>query len=140
VWHESYVNKLLCNRAVVGDYVAEFKTEGGDKGQEIIAGYYPEIIHPALFAMVQDMAFLRKKFQRGRKGKKNSTLFQKLARCSVCGGTMGYHNATQDKTRKGGVRPWADYLTCNSAHTGHGCSNRRYFNSYTLRTSCSPAS
>ncbi|MDO9631109.1 MAG: zinc ribbon domain-containing protein, partial [Humidesulfovibrio sp.] len=74
------------------------------------------------------MAFLRKKGQRGRKGKKFANLFQKLARCSVCGSTMGYHNATQDKTRKGGVRPWAHYLTCNSAHAGHGCSNRRYFN------------
>ena len=128
VWHESYVNKLLCNRAVVGDYIAEFKTDEGGKGQEVITGYYPEIIDPALFARVQDMAFLRKKGQRGRKGKKFANLFQKLARCSVCGGTMGYHNATQDKTRKGGVRPWAHYLTCNSAHAGHGCSNRRYFN------------
>ena len=128
VWHESYVNKLLCNRAVVGDYVAEFKTEEGGKGQEVITGYYPEIIDPALFARVLDMAFLRKKGQRGRKGKKFANLFQKLARCSVCGGTMGYHNATQDKTRKSGLRPWAHYLTCNSAHAGHGCSNRRYFN------------
>jgi hypothetical protein len=41
---------------------------------------------------------------------------------------MGYHNATVDKTRKNGLRPWAHYLTCNSAHAGHGCSNRRYFN------------
>jgi len=128
VWHESYVNKLLCNRAVVGEYIAEFKTEEGCIGQEVITGYYPEIIDPALFARVQDMAFLRKKGQRGRKGKKFANLFQKLARCSVCGSTMGYHNATQDKTRKGGVRPWAHYLTCNSAHAGHGCSNRRYFN------------
>ncbi len=128
VWHEIYVNKLLCNRAVVGDYIAEFKTEEGGKGQEVITGYYPGIIDPALFARVQDMAFLRKKGQRGRKGKKFANLFQKLARCSVCGATMGYHNATQDKTRKNGVRPWAHYLTCNSAHAGHGCSNRRYFN------------
>ncbi len=128
VWHESYVNKLLCNRAVVGDYVAEFKTEEGGKGQEVIVGYYPEVIDRATFERVQDMAFLRKKGQRGRKGKKFANLFQKLARCSACGGTMGYHKATIDKTRKGGVRPWAHYLTCNAAHAGHGCSNRRYFN------------
>ncbi|MDO9083786.1 MAG: recombinase family protein, partial [Humidesulfovibrio sp.] len=128
VWHESYINKLLCNRAVVGEYIAEFKTEEGGMGQEVITGYYPEIIDPALFARVQDMAFLRKKGQRGRKGKKYANLFQKLARCAVCGGTMGYHNATQDRTRKNGLRPWAHYLTCNSAHAGHGCSNRRYFN------------
>jgi len=128
VWHESYINKVLCNRAVVGDYVAEFKTEEGGRGQEVIAGYYPEVIDPALFDRVQDMAFLRRKGQRGRKGKKFANLFQKLARCSVCGGTMGYHSATVDKTRKGGLRPWAHYLTCSSAHAGHGCSNRRYFN------------
>ena len=128
VWHESYINKLLCNRAVVGDYIAEFKTDEGCRGQEVITGYYPAIVDQALFDRVQDMAFLRKKGQRGRKGKKFANLFQKLARCSVCGGTMGYHNATQDKTRKNGVRPWAHYLTCNSAHAGHGCSNRRYFN------------
>ncbi|GEM_PF-902364 len=128
VWHRSYIEKLLCNRAVVGDYIAEFKTDEGGKGQEVIAGYYPEIVDPALFERVQDMAFLRRKGQRGRKGKKYANLFQKIARCSVCGGTMGYHNATQDKTRKSGLRPWAHYLTCNSAHAGHGCSNRRYFN------------
>lgn len=128
VWHESYINKLLCNRAVVGDYVAEFKTEEGGKAQEVITGYYPEIVAPAVFARVQDMAFLRKKAQRGRKGKKYANLFQKLARCSVCGGTMGYHKATEDKTRKSGVRPWAHYLTCNSARAGHGCTNKRYFN------------
>ncbi|MDQ7836266.1 MAG: recombinase family protein [Humidesulfovibrio sp.] len=128
VWHESYVNKLLCNRAVVGEYIAEFKTEEGVMGQEVIVGYYPEVIDRATFDRVQDMAFLRKKGQRGRKGKKFANLFQKLARCSVCGGTMGYHNATVDKTRKNGVRPWAHYLTCNSAHAGHGCANRRYFN------------
>ena len=46
VWHESYVNKLLCNRAVVGEYVAEFKTEDGGMGQEVITGYYPEVIDP----------------------------------------------------------------------------------------------
>ncbi|OIO03012.1 MAG: hypothetical protein AUJ49_05300 [Desulfovibrionaceae bacterium CG1_02_65_16] len=88
VWHRSYREKLLCNRAVVGDYIAEFKTEGGGMGQEVIAGYYPEIVDPALFERVQDMAFLRRKGQRGRKGKKYANLFQKLARCSVCGGTM----------------------------------------------------
>jgi len=128
IWHESYIHKLLCNRAVVGEYIAEFKTEEGGMGQEVITGYYPEVIDRATFDRVQDMAFLRKKGQRGRKGKKFANLFQKLARCSVCGATMGYHNATQDKTRKNGVRPWAHYLTCNSAHAGHGCSNRRYFN------------
>ena len=128
VWHESYINKLLCNRAVVGEYIAEFKDEDGIKKQEVITGYYPEIIDPALFKRVQDMAFLRKKGQRGRKGKKFANLFQKLARCAVCGGTMGYHNATVDKTRKSGLRPWAHYLTCNSAHAGHGCSNHRYIN------------
>lgn len=128
VWHESYINKLLCNRAVVGDYVAEFKTEEGGKAQEVITGYYPEIVAPAVFARVQDMAFLRKKGQRGRKGKKYANLFQKLARCSVCGGTMGYHNCVHDTSRKNGLRPWAHYLTCNSARVGHGCSNRRYFN------------
>jgi hypothetical protein len=108
------------------EYVAN-QTEEAAR-QEVITGYYPEIIDHALFKRVQNMAFLRKKGQRGRKGKRFANLFQKLARCSVCGGTMGYHNATQDKTRKGGVRPWAHYLTCNAAHAGHGCSNRRYFN------------
>ncbi|MDP2848356.1 MAG: recombinase family protein [Humidesulfovibrio sp.] len=133
VWHESYINKLLCDRAVVGEYAAEFKDEDGIKKQEVIMGSYPEIIAPALFERVQDMAFLRKKGQRGRKGMKFANLFQKLTRCAVCGRTMGYHNATVDKTRKSGLRPWAHYLTCNSAHAGHGCSNHRYINYLYLR-------
>lgn len=36
--HESYGNTLLCDRAVAGDYVAEFKTDEGSRGQEVIAG------------------------------------------------------------------------------------------------------
>lgn len=74
--------------------------------------------------MIPPAPLMAMEAQQGRKGKKYANLFQKLARFSVYGGTMGYHNATQDKARKNGLRPWAHYLTCNSAHAGHGCSNR----------------
>mgnify|MGYP007111629324 CR=1 FL=1 len=132
VRHRRYIEKLLWNRDVAGEYIAEFKTEEGGKGQEVIAGRYHEIIGHALFDRVQVMEFLRRKGQRGRKGKNYANLFQKFARCSVCCGTMGYHNCVHDSSRKNGLRPWAHYLTCNSARVGHGCSNRRYFNSLHL--------
>jgi len=32
-WHRSYIEKLPCNRAVVGGYIAEFKTDEGGEGE-----------------------------------------------------------------------------------------------------------
>ena len=128
IWHASYIQKLLHNRAVVGEYLPEVTTEEGRKRTETIPNYYPPVIPKELFDLAQDVATTRARKQAGRKGKRYSNLFQKLATCSSCGGSMRFLDRTRDKTRKDGVRPWARYLVCGNALEGQGCKNRQHYN------------
>lgn len=128
IWHQSYIQKLLHNRAVVGVYLPEIKTEEGPTWTVSILKYYPPIISQELFDHAQDVATMRTKKQAGRKGKRFSNLFQKLATCSSCGGPMRFLDRTRDKTRKDGVRPWARYLVCGRALEGQECNNKQYYN------------
>lgn len=128
VWHASYMQKLLHNRAVVGDYLPETKTEAGRTLVEVITNHYPAIIPQELFDLAQAVATTRGKKQAGRKGKRFSNLFQKLATCAFCGGPMRFLDRTRDKTRKDGIRPWARYLVCSNSLEGEGCKNRQHYN------------
>lgn len=128
IWHASYIQKLLHNRAVIGEYLPEVMTEEGRKRTETIPNYYPPIIPQELFDHAQNVATTRARKQSGRKGKRFTNLFQKLAKCSACGGPMRYLDRTRDKTRKDGVRPWARYLVCSRALEGQDCTNRQHYN------------
>lgn len=125
VWHTSYIFKTLHNRAVIGEYQPDITTEEGRRYTETIANYYPPIIDSELFERIQNQTFLRRKNYAGRKGKKYANLFQGLARCSVCGGTMRYLDHTKEKLRQ---KPWAQYLVCSSGYEKHGCANNQYYN------------
>lgn len=128
IWHASYIQKLLHNRAVIGEYLPEVTTEEGRKRTETIRNYYPPVVSSELFDHAQDVATTRARKQAGRKGKRYSNLFQKLATCSSCGGSMRFLDRTRDKTRKDGLRPWARYLVCGNALEGQGCKNRQHYN------------
>jgi hypothetical protein len=128
VWHQSYVQKLLHNRAVIGEYQPEITTEEGRKRTETIPNYYPAIIPQELYDRAQDVATMRTRKQAGRKGKRFSNLFQKLATCASCGGPMRFLDRTRDNTRKDGIRPWARYLVCGRALEGQDCKNRQHYN------------
>jgi len=127
VWHQSYIFKLLHNRAVIGEYLPEVTTAGGRKIIETIEGYYPAIIDRDTFELIQDKTRLRRENHAGRKGKKYANLFQGMTRCDVCGARMRYLNHTKDVTRKSGLRPWALYLACSSSLKKSGCKNKQYY-------------
>lgn len=127
VWHQSYIFKLLHNRAVIGEYHPEVTVNGKRTEAEVVKDYYPAIIDKDTFELIQDKTRLRRENHAGRKGKKYANLFQGITRCDVCGARMRYLNHTKDVTRKNGLRPWALYLACSSSLTKNGCKNKQYY-------------
>jgi DNA invertase Pin-like site-specific DNA recombinase len=115
-WVQSYVAKIIKNRAVIGEYQPH-KMIGGKRVPEgdVIKDYFPWIIEPNLFYQVQ--AAQRRRLaspSAGRKGEHLSNLFTHIAECRYCGSPM--HFVNKGKASKGGT-----YLKCSRAITGREC-------------------
>jgi len=113
-WHPSYIQKLLNNRSVLG----EFQPHKFDKNTRVptgtpISSYFPQIIEDDLYYLVK-AAKENRKSGGGRKGKTLSNLFSRIAKCGYCGTTMQFIN--KGKPPKGG-----QYLICGNAHRNLGC-------------------
>lgn len=100
-WHESFINRLLKDRAVLGEYQPHTFVDGQrvPEGEPII-GYFPAIVDPALFASVNASAPHRKSARGGGKSEKIANLVSGLVRCRHCGGTMRY----REKRAEGSFR------------------------------------
>ena len=90
-WHKSYIQKVLHNRAVLG----EFQPHILDKRKRFAYGepvlkYYPTIISKEIFDRVQEKAKLNKS-KGGRTGSIKN-LFGHVAKCGYCGAPMQYIN------------------------------------------------
>lgn len=128
-WRESYVSKILCNRAVIGEYqpcrtvTAEITTNNGKTKQKRrvpvgppIPDYFPPIISREKFNRVQELLKANRELG-GNGGGRNGTvsnLFSHLAKCYCCGGSMAYVN-------KGNGPKGGQYLICDRARRGLGC-------------------
>jgi DNA invertase Pin-like site-specific DNA recombinase len=113
-WHQSYIQKLLNNRSVLG----EFQPHKMINGKRVPAGapipnYFPRIIEDDLFYLAKASKENRL-LGGGRKGKTLSNLFSRIAKCGYCGTTMQFLN--KGKPPKGG-----QYLICGKAHRNLGC-------------------
>lgn len=118
-WRESYIAKILNNRAVLGEYQPHtlIQAEGTGKKRRVVDGepvpnYFPSIIEPSTFYAVQDIRQQRRVStvkeptpHAGRKGARFSNLFQGVGVC-VCGSPMRYLN--KGEPPKGGK-----YLICS---------------------------
>lgn len=80
LWHISYVNRVLDNRAVIGEFMPGTKKNGQAKSLDIvIPGYYPSVVSKELFATVQQIRKARPELKGrsgGRCGSRN--VFSKL--------------------------------------------------------------
>lgn len=112
-WRKSYIDKILRNRAILGEFQPYTKKDGKRQpAGDPIPDYFPRIIEDGLFYSVQrQMAMNRSKG--GRNGELKN-LFGALARCGYCGKPMRRIN--KGKKPKGG-----QYLVCDSAKRGRGC-------------------
>lgn len=109
-WHDSYIQKIVSNEAVIGIYqpYKEQYTEG--KSQRVhdgepIENYFPIVIDPATFYRARASQSARM-ISGGRKGIAFTNLFTGFVYCGVCGSSMHFIN--KGKGRKGG-----DYLICS---------------------------
>lgn len=114
-WRDSYVAKMLQNRAVMGFGQPHHRTVEGRMplGGEV-AGYYPEAVPPELFHRAS-AARVRRRGKGGPQGEGVANLFSGLARCG-CGATMVHIN-------KGASPKGGRYLQCDRQRRGLACGN-----------------
>jgi DNA invertase Pin-like site-specific DNA recombinase len=128
LWHESYIAKILTNRALVGEFQAHREEAvDGKAGQRRrvpaglpIPGYFPALLTEDEFAELQAVIKGRGLKSGGRRGTGFSNLFTGLVRCGYCERPMLYINKGED-SRKNRDSRRNKYLICSTAHHGKGC-------------------
>lgn len=119
-WHQSYVSKILSNRAVLGEFQPRKRVDGKHLPDgEPIENYFPRIMDRELFYRAQNGKEQRRVNGAGRKGTGFANLFGGLAACAYCGSAMKFEN--KGSGRKGGA-----YLICNDAKRRLGCVATRW--------------
>ena len=114
-WLESYVTKILKNRAVLGEFQPHQRVDGKRvPAGNVIPNYYPKIIEENLFLKVQAGRRERTIVGAGRRGPKQRNLFTHIAKCDYCGSPMRFINKGEGP--KGGK-----YLKCSASVRGMDC-------------------
>lgn len=120
-WQESYIHKLLTNRAVLGFHSPTVKGKDGARVKlEEVSDYYPQVISNELFYGVQRA---RKERTGGRKGSNYINLFQGLCHCKSCGSSMRLVNKGGKDLKKIG-KNGARYYQCSEAIRSAGCQEK----------------
>jgi DNA invertase Pin-like site-specific DNA recombinase len=115
-WHNSYVSKILNNRAVIGEFQPHKVVNGKRQPDgDPIKNYFPAVIDEHLFYQAQACKSDRMQRGRGRKGAYVTNLFSGLATCAYCHSSMKFEN-------KGLPPKGKTYLVCESARRGRGCT------------------
>lgn len=118
MWHSTYVDKILMNRAVIGT-LQTHKTHviDGQRKKELreaIPDYFPAVIDQETFDRVQQLKATRNP-RRGRHASVPlQNIFGKLGVCPDCGGTV-------TRITKNQAKGWV-YLACQRAKAGAGCT------------------
>lgn len=112
-WGTSSVNKVLHNRAVLGEY-QPFSTQGGAQKRrpigEPIKDYYPRLVSDSVFYQAQ-AAMDGRRLSKTTNQSKNFNVWGGLAKCALCQSPM--HLVNKGKPPKGNT-----YLHCSSARKG----------------------
>lgn len=134
-WHPSYVQKILSNTAVLGEYQPHTRPRGGKRepSGDPIPNYFPAIVDEVSFARANSG---RKRVPGGAVKGNLSNLFSGLTRCAVCGGKMTYvkkQSAGAKRKNRAGDYTWSvsddqSYLVCGRAIRHVECDNRNHFN------------
>lgn len=114
-WNNSYISKILHNRATLGEFQPNRIVSGKRVPTgELFPNYYPPIIDEDTFLLAHASLNGRKIDGGGRKGVSLSNLFTGMALCGKCGGNLIFRN--KGKKPKGGI-----YLRCQNAILTNGC-------------------
>jgi DNA invertase Pin-like site-specific DNA recombinase len=120
-WYESYISKIIKNRALIG----EFQPHRVEEGKRVpdgdpIVNYFPRVISDEEFAVLQNLIDERGRKSGGRRGKLFPNLFTGLLKCGYCGSTMVYVDKGIDK--RGNRDPAKNrFLVCHKAKRGLNC-------------------
>ena len=119
-WYESYIAKILRNRALIGEFQPH-RMEGGRRvpAGEPVAGYFPRVVSDTEFALLQDLISERGRKSGGSRGRSFGNLFTGLVKCGYCGGSMTYIDKGED--RRGRRSRGSRFLVCHKAKRGAGC-------------------
>lgn len=114
-WHRSYLNKLVHNRSIIGEY-QPMTGRGGARvpAGDPVKGYYPPLMTEADFFSAQQ-SIAGRTAKGGRKGAGIANIFSGLCKCGYCGGPVRYVN-------KNAATKW-QYLVCSDAKSGLGCKH-----------------
>jgi DNA invertase Pin-like site-specific DNA recombinase len=119
-WHNSYVAKILKNRAVIGEFQAHKLVDGKRRPEgDPVLEYFPAIVEKRTFYRVQLGLSQRLERGAGRKGTHLSNLFSGMMTCAYCQGPMKFEN--KGSSPKGGR-----FLVCDNAKRGLGCELVRW--------------
>ncbi|RTL73611.1 MAG: recombinase family protein [Bradyrhizobiaceae bacterium] len=119
-WHQSYIAKILANRAVLGEFQPGVRKDGVRVNEgDPIPNYFPAIVDEELFYSAQHGKDQRRGTSAGRKGAAFANLFSGLATCAYCQSKIIYEN--KGPGRKGGT-----YLICDTARRRLGCIATRW--------------
>ena len=121
-WQKSYINKILRDRSVIGEYqphkmVKMEQPDGTMKSKRVPEGepikeYYPDVVSEDLFYQVQNL--IKKNQGKGGKNGVISNLFPYISVCGYCGSPMRLIN-------KGRPPQGQKYYVCDNAERGVGC-------------------
>ncbi len=121
-WYASYIQRILTNRAVLGEYHPRKKS----KKTNIIKNYYPKIIDEHTFNMVQEIRKsrdVRNGQHTGRKGENITNIFAGILRCGYSQKNNLANNQCSEKESsvtiysKGRKNP-SKYLQCSKSREG----------------------
>jgi DNA invertase Pin-like site-specific DNA recombinase len=123
-WQESYIKKIIHNRAVMGEYQPHTLERSAAKSQrskigDPVQNYYPQIISSHMFFECQSAMAQRSQNGRGRKGSSLSNLFSGLLFCYKCGGGMRFVD-------KGSPPKGGKYLRCTRSILTTECNSQSY--------------
>lgn len=133
LWNDSYITKILRNRAVLGEFQPHLKqNKTRVQSGEPILDYYPRIVSDDDFYLARGRSTDRL-LKGGRSAPKASNLFQGIAKCADCGSLL----RMADKG-SGDV-----YLQCARASLGStlcDCAaiNYRFVETFLINTIVSP--
>lgn len=131
-WHSSYVQKILSNPAVIGEFQPHTKPRGSVQRVPIgepILGYFPPVVSEKLWATVRGS----RKTSRGNDGQRGQVrnLLSGLCRCGSCGGSMIYQLKSHEgiRMRRGISQPQrqASYLSCALRVRGGFCDHATHY-------------
>jgi DNA invertase Pin-like site-specific DNA recombinase len=120
MWHRSYINKIINNRSVIGEFQPHEMINGKrQKCGNPINSYFPKAIEEQQFLLAHVAIARRTNICKGRKGTFFSNLFSGITYCGNCHFKMTVRNHGNEQ--KGGR-----FLICSNKNMKAGCNSSEW--------------